>query len=109
MRRADGGRAGRKNQRHWERLEFGGEFSLALGTLTCPADFDHEILSFNPPKMAQPRMQRLQVDPAARCGFAQGSEQSNPEDLVRLLCANCERLVQQACAGNDGDECSPVH
>ena len=39
-RRADGSRAERKDQRHWERLEFGGEFALALRIHTRPTGFD---------------------------------------------------------------------
>src|SRR5437667_4945245 len=47
-RRADARRAEGKDQRHRERLEFGGEFALALRIQTRPADFDQEVLSFDP-------------------------------------------------------------
>src|SRR5216110_2580638 len=44
-RRADARRAEGKDQRHRERLEFGGEFALALRIQTRPADFDQEVFS----------------------------------------------------------------
>ena len=92
-RRADGRRAVRKNQRHLKRLEFGGEFALALRILTRPTNFDYEVLSFDPAQVPQTHTKAFDVDPA-RCRFGKRSKQSNSEDLARLLCANRERIEQ---------------
>jgi hypothetical protein len=74
---------------------------------TRPAGFDYEVFSFDPAQIAQTRPQRLQSDPVRRFRFGPWNEQSDPEDLARLLCANGEWL-EQACAGDEGDECPPV-
>ncbi|MET0442186.1 MAG: hypothetical protein ABW071_09405, partial [Casimicrobiaceae bacterium] len=86
----------------------GGEFALALWIHPRPTDFDLEILSFDPAKVAQTCTQDLQVDPVARCRLAKRGKQSNPEDFPRLLRTKCDR-IEQAYADGEGDKCPPVH
>jgi hypothetical protein len=107
-RRADGGRAKGKDQRHRERLEFGGERALALRARAGPTDFDRQVLSFDPAQFAQARTQGREVDPASGGRPVVRSKQPDPGDLAGRLGANRERF-EQVRAGDDDQEGPPVH
>src|SRR5262249_8787437 len=54
------------------------------------------------------RAQRFQPGLQRRCRFGLRNQQSDPEDLSRLLCATREG-IEQARGGDEVDECPPVH
>jgi hypothetical protein len=98
----------RDDQLHRDRLERGGDLALALRIASGVARVDRESPAFDPAELSQAGVQHLLGLLRARCRLRPGEQQADPGDVPTRLRENRERL-QQAGAGDQRDESSPVH